>query len=100
MNVLYENVPESILFIVMICGIAFIGMVCTLVIVTIEEIIADGIRKWKINYKIRHRFDKQPTAKCYCIDCAWRWDDGTCGKFEKWKVADNWFCWDAKPKKR
>ena len=52
--------------------------------------------RWKCTYK--HRFDKPPTAKCYCIDCQRHGEDGRCHKFEKWITADNWFCWGAEPK--
>ena len=52
--------------------------------------------RWKCTYK--HRFDKPPTAKCYCRDCKRHGEDGKCYKFEKWTTADNWFCWDAEPK--
>ena len=64
------------------------------------HIIKDFIQVQIKKYKIRHRFDKSPTAKCYCIDCKncqveqhrGRW----CYRFERC-VADNWFCWEAEP---
>ena len=52
--------------------------------------------KWRRVYK--HRFDKPPTAKCYCVDCQKHGEDGRCYKFERWTTADSWFCWDAEPK--
>lgn len=52
--------------------------------------------KWMRVYK--HRFDKPPTAKCYCVDCKKHGEDGRCYKFERWTTADSWFCWDAEPK--
>ena len=54
----------------------------------------------KRRYIIKHRFDKPPTAKCYCRDCE-RHDDESnrCYKFDGWYTADNWFCWDAEPRK-
>jgi hypothetical protein len=53
--------------------------------------------RWKCVYK--HRFDKPPTAKCYCRDCK-KHNNSTerCSKFEGRCTADNWFCWDAEPK--
>lgn len=61
----------------------------------------EWIERLKYNYRIKHRFDKPPTAKCYCVDCT-RHDNesGRCYKFEKWNTADNWFCWDAEPRKK
>ena len=61
------------------------------------------IDKLKYNYHIKHRFDKPPTAKCYCIDCK-RHDNDTkrCYRFEYKSgyqcTADNWFCWEAEPR--
>ena len=53
------------------------------------------------NYEIKHRFDKPPTAKCYCIDCV-RHNNETqqCYKFSGWRTAGSWFCWDAEPRKK
>ena len=63
-------------------------------------IIKDFIQVQIHKYKIKHRFDKSPIAKCYCIDCknckeekhSGRW----CYRFDRC-VADNWFCWEAEP---
>lgn len=62
--------------------------------------------KWKHKYK--HRFDKSPTAKCYCIDCEhygannkfFTANRDECLAHKGWSVADNWFCWDAEPCKQ
>ena len=64
------------------------------------SIIKDFIQVQIHKYKIKHRFDKPPIAKCYCIDCEHckeeeyrgRW----CYRFKRC-VADNWFCWEAEP---
>ena len=72
---------------------------------TAFECIVDRVRKRKYHYEVKHRFDKPPTAECYCIDCQ-RYEaskgfrSGRCCKFEGWYVADNWFCWDATPKEK
>ena len=47
---------------------------------------------------IKHRFDKPPTAECYCKDCRLHGKDNQCFKFNGWRTADEWFCWDAEPK--
>lgn len=58
------------------------------------------IKKYKRSQQIKHRFDKPPTAKCYCKDCSsYNLQDGRCYAFEIQYVADNWFCWKAEPKK-
>lgn len=63
----------------------------------IKELI-DYLRR---RYQIKHRFDKPPTAACYCRDCT-RHDNKSkrCYKFDGWHTADNWFCWDAEPRKK
>lgn len=59
------------------------------------------IIKLKWRYKYKHRFDKPPTAKCYCKDCKRHGDEtGRCYKFDRWHTADNWFCWDAEPREK
>lgn len=62
---------------------------------------------WRWNYKYKHRFDKPPTAKCYCKDCIYHgttYKDGGNNKCDVSK-ADIWtpdegFCFKAEPKKR
>ena len=63
------------------------------------EIVKERIYEAKRRYRYKHRFDKPPTAKCYCFDCT-RHDNktGRCYKFERWHTADAWFCWDAEPR--
>ena len=54
----------------------------------------------KFKYKQKHRFDKPPTAKCYCIDCKFRGsqrDYRECSVVNRY-VADEWFCNEADPK--
>lgn len=89
---------------------ALVGLMATVLVALLFgsmfiDYITDKIRKAKYHYKVKHRFDKPPTAKCYCIDCQ-RYQpikglrNGRCCKFNGWGVADNWFCWDATPKKK
>lgn len=61
----------------------------------------DCIDRLKYLHRVKHRFDKPPTAKCYCRDCT-RHDNATgrCYKFKEWLTADCWFCWDAEPRKK
>lgn len=44
--------------------------VCTYLVVNrIANGIARGVRILKRRYKEKRRYDKPPTAKCYCKDC-------------------------------
>ena len=85
-----------------------IGIGYTLCILLVLIIIAcvninDYILGLKHRYRRKHRFDKPPTAKCYCIDCenysSWDESSNICVAHNGWFVADNWFCWSATPKK-
>ena len=64
------------------------------------EGVSELIHKVKRNYKIKHRFDKPPTAACYCVDCVWYDGDNRCRMSGKQSyVRDNDFCSDARPEK-
>ena len=83
---------------------AFAGMVFVLVFVlgllySICEWLKDRIRDARWEYKYKHRFDKPPTAKCWCKDCAKRDDEGECNVMERFVPNDAFCCW-AKPKEK
>lgn len=86
--------------------LAVIGGFCLTIIIgvllaALKEVIGELIDRAKRNYRIKHRFDGPPTAKCYCRDCT-RYDNEShkCYKFDGWRTADCWFCWDAEPRKK
>lgn len=58
------------------------------------------VRDWRWTYKYKHRFDKPPTAACYCKDCKWHSvKDNKCSN-ATWAdiyTPDNAFCYDAEP---
>lgn len=84
--------------------LALIGLAASVVILfTLVYAICIGIKerisKLKWQYKYKHRFDKPPTAKCYCRDCKQHGSEtNRCYKFDRWHTADDWFCWDAEPR--
>lgn len=82
-----------------LCGIILLMLCITVICVLGYFAILDVIETIIRAYTIKHRFDKPPTAKCYCKDCTRHDDNGKCYKFEGYYTADNWFCWDADPKK-
>lgn len=76
--------------------LALISLMITALICNVREF----INSVKLKHKQKHRFDKPPTAKCYCIDCIYHDNEtGRCCKFKTWHTADNWFCWNAEPRK-
>lgn len=82
----------AILVWIFVMGTFLLDYICELV----------SILTWR--YKYKHRFDKTPTAKCYCVDCIYR-DNKThrCYRFHEDStrcVADDWFCYGAEPRKK
>ena len=95
----------------MIEFLALIGVVASTAVIVSMLIFAliyllEFIDKAKFKYRYKHRFDKPPTAKCYCIDCGYHDNEtGLCYRFgettkEYRCTADNWFCWEADPCKK
>ncbi len=81
-------------------GIFLIGVVITALIIVIENI-KYKIDEKKTHYRIKHRFDKSPTAKCYCIDCVYYIEENhKCTHFRVTHIFDNYFCNEAKPRKK
>lgn len=60
-----------------------------------------GGLKWE--YKYKHRFDKQPTAECYCKDCMYyNLDNNYCSDShtkDNYALRDSHFCAFAVPRK-
>lgn len=85
--------------------LAFFGLACAIgisagIITVAWEAFKDFLREQKYKYRYKHRFDDPPLAKCFCRDCVHHCDDNdNCSKFKEWKTADNWFCWNAEPRK-
>lgn len=74
----------------------------------IKDTIVNAYWRLKNKYMIKHRFDKPPVAKCYCIDCRYGEHFGTTadmdsiyGKCMLQKsgtvIRDNDFCCHANP---
>lgn len=85
--------------------LSFIGLI-TLITIAIFTVFVlcsltvEVIGRIKRNYEVKHRFDKPPTAKCYCRDCDQHNNESNrCYKFDGWYTAPSWFCWDANPRK-
>ena len=85
----------GVVFLCVIAGCLFIGIYCA---------VCELIDKLKREYQYKHRFDKSPTARCYCIDCKYHSDEtNRCYRFgettkEYRCTADDWFWWEATPK--
>ena len=80
------------------CGVLFICVVGLSLLALLYFVADELIRTARYNYRIKHRFDKPPLAKCYCIDCRYRAELGRCKRDNLNHKADNWFCADAEKK--
>lgn len=81
---------------------AFIGIIvtfaaCFMFFGMFIMFVIEKIRDLQRRYKYQHRFDKSPTAKCYCKDCIHYNDKDLCYYF-KFNTDDDGFCWKADPK--
>ena len=86
---------------------AVIGRTATLaMVVLLVGILWARFDEWRekkrYEYRIKHRFDKPPLAKCYCVDCRW-YGDGpypeSCGRAGVDRLfGPDEFCSDADPK--
>lgn len=74
-------------------------LICLVWCLTVS--LLDWIDKRIYLYKCKRRFNKTPTAKCYCRDCKKHSvTSNRCYKFDGWNTANDWFCWDAEPRKK
>lgn len=86
-------------------GIATVSAFGFLILLLVVDFIVNEIHEAIWVYKYRHRFDKPPTAACYCIDCKFHGDSIDSTRCTKRKdivlqTADEWFCQAAEPKER
>lgn len=84
-------------------GVVFC-LILSFLITSFLNVLKEAIIKIKWKYKYRHRFDKRPIAKCYCIDCRYFGNNNfyyenknKCFIHKEWQVTDNCFCWEADP---
>lgn len=57
-------------------GFATVACGCMIGVYLSLYAIKEGVKKLKYHYKVKHRFNKPPTAKCYCRDCRFHGADG------------------------
>ena len=65
------------------------------------DLLKELVHNLRWQYKCKHRFDKPPTAACYCKDCKWHDETNQCLNVP-WAdryTPDNGFCYEAKPRK-
>ena len=96
---------NEIQFMLIIIGGCTILATIAIICISLLEVITDRIKDLIWQYKHKHRFDKPPTAKCYCKDCKYLrrvdvyYNRCSRGHIETWNIADDYFCWQAEPLK-
>lgn len=86
-------------------GIATVTVFGFMILMLVVDFILNEIHEAVWVYKYRHRFDKPPTAACYCFDCKFHGNDVDLTRCTNRKdvilqTADEWFCQAAEPKER
>lgn len=79
---------------------ALIGVMCTLAIIftlcgMFIVVILEKIRDLQRRYECKHRFNKSPTANCYCKDCIYHEEDNYCGYIRQ-ITPEHGFCYRAR----
>jgi hypothetical protein len=87
-------------FVLMSVGAVTLAFVGGATLVILKDEVCGLIARLKWEHKYKHRFDKPPVAKCYCKDCKYYSKEcNYCTAHVGWRVAENWFCWEAEPTK-
>ena len=87
----------------MLTGAAALIMFVVMLIRTLYLLISEKINDIRWEYTYKHRFDKPPTAACYCRDCVYHGiynSADRCRYNNIGSTGDSWFCADAAPRKR
>ena len=74
-------------------------VIIVMIVSMIWGLVREFIRERIWIYRYNHRFDKPPTAKCYCKDCSFYGDFAhtrLCRMHNR-SFADDYFCKDADP---
>lgn len=99
-----DDIYRVIIWILCIFGGLTIVSLGVFIISWLEDVIPDCIKKWKRKRQIKNRFDKPPTAKCYCVDCLYHdKETGQCWTLthgSNYYTDDMAFCWNARPRMR
>ena len=71
-------------------------------IVYVASVLGEWVCDLEYKHRVKHRFDKPPTAKCYCRDCVHHDPKNErCYRFTEYRcTADYHFCWEASPRSR
>lgn len=94
------TIPIDLVKALAIIGFLMVGFFVGFLLILTFSAIKEAIEHLLWRHKYKHRFDKEPTAKCYCKDCSHHAEDNRCLIHSGWYTADEWFCWGADPLKK
>ena len=80
-----------------VIGFGTVIVFCSICTYLVVYGIARGVRILKYCYKEKHRYDKPPTAKCYCKDCTFHNNGVRYGLINAY-TSDEFFCCMAERK--
>ena len=108
MNEMPNELKDLLTIIGALVVITFFLAVLVIAVMKIRDLIMEYQYTKRYEYKIAHRFDNPPLAKCYCIDCRYCFGEPTksgsgvyCGLFNDGIVIqDDSFCYRAQPKRK
>ena len=94
---------ESLMHVCSWLGVLVVAGCTVMIVYYAFDAIRNTIHVLRWTYKYKHRFDKPPTAACYCKDCVYHVEKcsdgmGPCGwpGVSRW-TPDNGFCYEAEP---
>lgn len=94
-----EDLMSFFTFFGMVASAIVLITIIMCIIIKAYYFIVEKIEELKYDYKVKHRFDKPPLAKCYCKDCkSYNRENERCYRLNR-STADNWFCSWAEKKR-
>ena len=94
---IFESMSEETTYLLASLGCAFLAIFGIVFFILLIMWLGELIEKIYYKYKIKHRFDRKPTAKCYCIDCRYyEPEHNRCQLFDICIRSDS-FCVEALP---
>ena len=82
-------------------GIFVIVVVSIAIVYALLGWIKESIEKAIYHYRFKHRFDRPPRAKCYCLDCVLHDVSHLCKLPGNSRYTpDTGFCYEAEPRSR
>lgn len=94
------DILKPVMYIFACFGVVLVGIIIYDLLTRLIDNIIDYRKRQKSKSIIEHRFNKPPTAKCYCIDCKYHgMFNDLCHRDGRRHTANTEFCSDAEPRK-